>query len=91
MQDRQAAVSIAISFYPCLASKHMPKQEEDDVSLKSDASFESALEFMPLTSLDDPILSLDELVKCDTGFIMFKLLSLSALTHPVLVLSYRSW
>jgi Ca2+-dependent lipid-binding protein len=74
------SLSTAVSFYPCLTSKHMTKQE-DDVSLKSDASFESALEFMPLTSLDDPILSLDGLVKCDTGFIMFKLLSFSARTQ----------
>lgn len=61
--------------YPCLTSEYIPDQKEDEV--RSDASFKSAVDFMPLPSLDNPMISPEELIKFETGFILMRLMTLT--------------
>ena len=72
-----STLSCVISFYPCLNPGGISEQPDDDenlerLTLKPD--FESPRESMRLTSQDDPAISPDDLIKCKTGFIMFKFL-----------------
>ena len=73
----------AILFYPCLNSEKIPVCQQDDASLSSVSSRFSALDIRPHTIYeDDPVLSREELIKCETGFLVFKLLKLMGAPLP---------
>jgi ankyrin repeat protein len=70
-----STLSCVISFYPCLDPAGISKQPDDDENLerlKLKPDFKSPRDSMRLTSQDDPAISPDDLIKCKTGFIMFK-------------------
>ena len=72
-----STLSCVISFYPCLSPGGISKQPDDGENLERltlEPDFKSPRDSMRLTSQDDPAISPDDLIKCKTGFIMFKFL-----------------
>jgi hypothetical protein len=77
----ESTLSCNVLFYPCLTPGGISKQPDDDENLerlKLKPDFKSPRDSMRITSQDDPAISLDDLIKCNTGFIMFKFLGWTA-------------
>ncbi len=75
---KDSKLSCVISFYPCLTPQGVSKQPTDNETVQSNPDVQTPWDLTRLDFKDDPSNSLDELIKCETGFIMFKFLDWKA-------------
>jgi ankyrin repeat protein len=76
--NRNCELSCVISFYPCVTPPGVSKQPNANETLQSNPDFPSPWDLTRISPQDDSAISPDDLIKCKTGFIVFKFLNAGA-------------